>query len=151
MPWPAVCGCAALVDDGRAAPAQRGNASYGLTCAPNAVVCALLTGGGRLLCAGLRRRPWIRADAVRAMPSGAAKHGGSGAGDRPSGASPAGWHGCSMPSARRPPPGTPVTDCIRRPDRHPHQTRRRPVDAAIDWVVKAYTDLSVADEQMSAR
>ena len=40
---------------------------------------------------------------------------------------------------------------VRRSDGHPHQARRRWLsDAAIDWVIDAYTRGAVADEQMSA-
>ena len=155
-------GAAALVDDHRmVAGCNVENVSYGLgLCAECAVVCALHSGGGGRLS---RCRVWTAdggvADAVRAVPSGAARTRRAGAVDRPSaGPRPLGE---LLPDAFGP-------DDLARRDPDPSRKHRdrftfdAPTvirtkrdggvlsDAAIDWVIDAYTHGRVADEQMSA-
>src|SRR6202008_2692580 len=101
----------------------------------------------------VRQRTRLRVDAVRAMPSSAAGARRSRAADRPSGGPPA----PRRPAARcvwrrRSCQGTSLTDfAFDAPT--VIRTKRdggRLSDAAIDWVINAYTDGRVADEQMSA-
>ena len=85
-------GAAALVDDGRVvAGCNVENVSYGLgLCAECAVVCALhSSGGGRLLALACVDGAGSAADAVRPVPSGAARTRRPGHADRPSRGAPA--------------------------------------------------------------